>query len=80
MARLKNINPLGGVDLPLINRSLAADEEFEVTDEQAAILLLQVDNYQAVSTAPSTPAAPAAPAPTTTDTAAAPASTDTPKG
>jgi hypothetical protein len=50
MATLKNINPLGEIDLPLIGRSLAAGEEFEVSDEQAAILLMQDANYEAVNT------------------------------
>lgn len=48
MPTLKNINPLGDVDLPLIGRSLTRDEKFDVTDEQAAILLLQPDNYESV--------------------------------
>jgi len=43
---LRNINPLGEVDLPLIGRSLAAGEEFEVSDEHAAILLEQEQNYE----------------------------------
>jgi len=42
---LINTNPLGEVDLPLIGRSLARGEVFDVTDEQAAALLEQVDNY-----------------------------------
>jgi len=42
---LINTNPLGEVDLPLIGRSLARGEVFDVTDEQAAGLLEQVDNY-----------------------------------
>ena len=75
MARLKNINPLGEIDLPLIDRSLMSGEEFEVTDEQAAVLLMQVDNYQAVTAPKATPADAA-----TTDSAATPAPTDTPKG
>lgn len=45
MARLINTNPLGSVDLPLIGRTLAPGEEFEVTDAQAAALLEQVGNY-----------------------------------
>ena len=42
---LINTNPLGEVDLPLIGRSLARGEVFDVTDEQAAGLLEQVYNY-----------------------------------
>lgn len=45
MPSLINTNPLGEVDLPLIGRSLARGEVFDVTDEQAAGLLEQVDNY-----------------------------------
>ncbi len=33
--QLRNCNPLGAVDLPLIGRTLAAGEVFEVTAEQA---------------------------------------------
>lgn len=65
MPTLRNVNPLGGVDLPLIGRSLEAGEEFEVTDEQAGKapivnkdgevtdlgsgLLSQVGNYELVT-------------------------------
>lgn len=49
MPTLKNTNPLGDVDLPLIGRSLAAGEEFEVSDEQAATLLAQAGNYEVVN-------------------------------
>lgn len=35
MPTLKNTNPLGAVDLPLIGRTLEPGEEFEVTAEQA---------------------------------------------
>ena len=48
MAVLRNINPLGEVDLPLIGRTLAAGEEFEVPDDVAETLLAQVGNYEAV--------------------------------
>ena len=46
--RLRNVNPLGEVDLPLIGRSLEAGEEFEVDDETGAALLEQVGNYEEV--------------------------------
>lgn len=46
--RLINCNPLGDVDLPLIGRTLAAGEEFEVADDIATELLKQVGNYKAV--------------------------------
>lgn len=60
---LRNRNPLGDVDVPLIGRQggrvldddgvavsghLVTGEEFEATPEQAAILLRQVDNYEPV--------------------------------
>lgn len=48
--RLRNINPLGAVDLPLIGRSLDAGEEFDVpTRKQADELLAQVGNYEEVT-------------------------------
>lgn len=50
--RLRNINPLGEVDLPLTGRTLAAGEEFDIADEQGAALLDQVGNYEAVVEAP----------------------------
>jgi hypothetical protein len=49
MPKLKNTNPLGAVDLPLIGRSLEPGEEFEVPDEQALALLEQVGNFELVS-------------------------------
>lgn len=44
--RLRNTNPLGDVDLPLLGRVVAAGEEFEVDDEQGKALLEQVGNYE----------------------------------
>ena len=49
--RLRNTNPLGTVDLPLIGRTLEPGEEFDVPDEQGAALLEQVGNYEAASPA-----------------------------
>lgn len=46
--RLKNTNPLGAVELPLIGRVLELGEEFEVTDEQGKALLEQTGNYELV--------------------------------
>lgn len=48
MATLRNTNPLGAVDLPLIGRTLQAGEEFEVEDEHVDNLLSQVGNYERV--------------------------------
>ena len=47
--KLRNINPLGEVELPLIRRVLAPGEEFDVSDEDGARLLEQVGNYERVS-------------------------------
>jgi hypothetical protein len=33
--KLKNINPLGAIDLPIIGRTLVAGEEFDVPDALA---------------------------------------------
>ena len=49
MKTLRNINPLGAVELPLIGRELAAGEEFDVTDEQAKVLLEQATNSELVT-------------------------------
>lgn len=46
--RLRNTNPLGAVDLPLIGRTLAAGEEFDIDDAAGTALLEQVGNYEAV--------------------------------
>ena len=46
--QLKNINPLGAVDLPLIGKTLEPGEVFDVSDEVGAALLEQVGNYEAV--------------------------------
>lgn len=48
MPEIKNVNPLGEVDLPLIGRTVAAGEVFEVTGEQAKALLKQTGNYEPV--------------------------------
>ena len=49
--QLRNTNPLGAVDLPLIGRTLDAGEVFDVSDENGALLLEQVGNYEAVKVA-----------------------------
>jgi hypothetical protein len=57
--RIRNVNPLGQVDLPLIGRQqdpvgetgsgcLEPGEEFDVAAEHAKILLEQVGNYERV--------------------------------
>lgn len=49
--QLKNINPLGAVDLPLIGRTLEAGEVFDVPDDAGNALLEQVGNYATVTKA-----------------------------
>lgn len=49
MTTLKNTNPLGAIDLPLIGRTLEAGEEFDVPEDVAKALLEQVGNYERVS-------------------------------
>lgn len=44
--RLRNISPLGQIDLPLIGRALEPGEVFEVDDAAGARLLEQPDNYE----------------------------------
>ena len=46
--RLRNINPQGRIDLPLIGRALDVGEEFDVDDEAGQRLLKQHRNYEAV--------------------------------
>ncbi|BCW79005.1 hypothetical protein [Arthrobacter sp. NicSoilC5] len=46
MPRLKNISPLGALDVPLLRRIVDAEEIIDVTEDQARVLLLQPDNYQ----------------------------------
>lgn len=45
---LRNTNPLGRVDLPLIGRTLDAGQTFEVADDLGAALLEQAGNYELV--------------------------------
>lgn len=54
---LRNVNPVGDVELPLLARVLARGEVFEVDDETGALLLEQVGNYETAD----------APAPAATD-------------
>jgi hypothetical protein len=51
MPKLRNVNPLGEVDVPILGRSLTAGEEFEVDDDTARLLLAQVGNYAPVGDA-----------------------------
>jgi hypothetical protein len=47
MTQIKNVNPIGDVDVPLLRKIVARDETIEVTDDQARALLPQ-DNWAAV--------------------------------
>lgn len=46
--KLRNTNPLGAVDLPLIGQTLQAGEEFDVPDKVGKALLEQTGNYEEV--------------------------------
>lgn len=48
MKKIRNINPVGAVDVPLLGRVLEPGEVVEVDDKTAATLLKQPDNYEAV--------------------------------
>ena len=49
MPSIRNINPLGDIDVPLLGRTVAANEVVEVTDEQAEKLLMQTGNYESAT-------------------------------
>ena len=46
MPKLKNISPLGDLDVPLLRTVIEAGETVTVTEDQARVLLLQPDNYE----------------------------------
>ena len=52
--RLRNINPVSPIELPLIGKVLAHGDEFTVTAEQGEVLLSQTGNYEQVEEAPKT--------------------------
>ena len=54
MAVLRNVNPLGAVDVPLLGRTLAAGAVFEDPDSVAETLLAQVGNYEKSAKKPTT--------------------------
>lgn len=47
MPKIKNVSPFGDLDIPLLGRVVEAGAVVEVTDDQAAILLRQEDNFHA---------------------------------
>ncbi|MDQ1247698.1 MAG: hypothetical protein QG597_2069 [Actinomycetota bacterium] len=50
MPRIRNVSPLGALDVPLLGRTLAASEEADVPKSAAEQLLAQPDNFQPVAT------------------------------
>lgn len=50
MPTIRNVNPIGEVDVPLLRRIVGRGEAVDVTDAQAEHLLLQVGNWQPVET------------------------------
>jgi hypothetical protein len=54
MPLIRNVSPLGDLDVPLLGRILAAGEEVDVPKETAALLLAQPDNFQPVTPAAKT--------------------------
>lgn len=53
MPLLRNTTPMGDVYLPLLGQYLGRGEVFEVTDEEASLLLPQTANYEQVDNAAS---------------------------
>ena len=45
---IKNVSPLGELDVPLLGRFIEHGEEFEVSEDQAERLLPQAENYEPV--------------------------------
>lgn len=45
---IKNVSPLGELDVPLLGSILDAGEELEVSEDHARKLLPQAENYQPV--------------------------------
>ena len=48
MQKFQNISSSGDLELPLLRRVVAAGEIFEVTEEQAQLLVLQPDVWKSV--------------------------------
>ncbi|MGL4256349.1 MAG: hypothetical protein ACRCSL_08445 [Microbacterium sp.] len=52
MPRIEYHGPLDGVDIPLVRLAgVRPGDEFDATDEQAALLLAQPDNFRAAAKA-----------------------------
>lgn len=46
MPAIRNVNPIGDVEVPLLRRVVERGETVNVTDDHARRLLLQADNWQ----------------------------------
>lgn len=51
MPTIRNVNPIGDVEVPLLRRIVARGADVDVTPDQAARLLPQADNWQPVDKA-----------------------------
>lgn len=62
--KIKNVSPLGDLDLPLIGRVVEYGEEFEVSDDIGEQIVAQETNWEWVDRPkePKKPAAPTEPA------------------
>lgn len=47
MPKIKNVSPFGDLDVPLLGRVFEHGSIIEVSDEDAAVLLMQEDNFKA---------------------------------
>lgn len=52
MPRIRYVGAFDQADVVLVGLTVARGEEFDATDEQAAVLLLAPDNYELVTTKP----------------------------
>jgi hypothetical protein len=50
MPTIRNISPIGALDVPLLRRIVGAGETVEVTDDQAERFLAQPANWELVAT------------------------------
>jgi len=48
MPTIRNVNPIGDVEVPLLRRIVMRGEAVDVTEDQAERLLPQTDNWQLV--------------------------------
>ena len=48
MPVIRNVSPLGDLDVPLLGRIVTAGEEIDVPKAAAELLLAQPDNFQPV--------------------------------